>query len=826
MDRKAQEWSLEHVRHAISIGSTAQVIEDYKAYIREEPNRSRRALVFVNRALAYLSLELTKLAINDCDQALQQDPSLTLAYLVKGTAHLWACREEQAIRCWDDLLHIGGPILYFSVAQRLIQDPNYRTHIFSARFDVIAFLNEVSDYSRDAIFCDSELQQAFEELRNDQLVEARDHFDAILYVQPDNLQAYRGRGTAECLLNHWKSAIADLSRVITGRPESIESSKFRGIAHAALGNYSAAVADFSMVLSKSPLDYETLAERARIQMIRKFYSWALADFQKIPDDRYDDSTWCSIAECHYALGDLAQAKKVIENGGPKSNERALYTYFLILRDSGLFEEATAQILRAIEMSPSYFLLRNAADFMFDLGRIQDSIPFYRQAIDQRPQDADSHQFLAIALFHRDPIAGLNILKRLSDAAAVQEDSFDFCQELFDGFTIKSGLKNFTRNPAGQSPLRAAATQCRLLLHLIKSFDQPITAINWTRISGAPTRVDESEMPARFSFPSPDEQFIDMVRDADRLGRRCLIRAPEVIDNRRLIRGLGFCVLCITSLLREKLFQTREKEGWRTVLSLCSSILTLADLRMVVRPIVDDTGELVRPHIPPIFLIKQGDRSSPRFHAENHQFAENRLRTAVGDTPSSPHESQSSDLTFIYAMVQHDVSHFGKFKPEFADEVTCPSVNVRFLGARGCELFVRPPDDMDEIKHYYTAMDKTWELAMRNHLSDLSPILPGFVELIWLLHPLTKYSAECGHAIWHAYVLALKDLELEPIVDGESEIFMKQMVHPNMDSMKKIYRESIAKKSTKSNVKSESIDFWRELPTIARLFPLYELGFDK
>jgi hypothetical protein len=176
-------------------------------------------------------------------------------------------------------------------------------------------------------------------------------------------------------------------------------------------------------------------------------------------------------------------------------------------------------------------------------------------------------------------------------------------------------------------------------------------------------------------------------------------------------------------------------------------------------------------------------------------------------------------------VQHDISHFGRFKPELSDELVSPSVNVRFLGAHGWEVFVRPPMDTDEIQRYHLAMDKAWEAVMRHHASDVAPMMPGFVQLVWLLQPLSKYSAECGHVILHAYLLASKDLEMDAIMDVGTEMFMKQMVQPNGDMLRKGYIEASTKKSKPQALKPGSFEFWKELPTIGKLFPLFDLGLD-
>jgi hypothetical protein len=461
-----------------------------------------------------------------------------------------------------------------------------------------------------------------------------------------------------------------------------------------------------------------------------------------------------------------------------------------------------------------------ADYLFELGQIRAAIEHYRAVIDQKPQDADAQRLFGIALFHTDPIAGLNILRRLSEAAAIEEDSLDFCQDSFGGFSVNMNMKNFNKNPPAESVLKTAALQGRFLLHLVNSLDAPLCEADWDKVPPGPTKISPDEIPSQVAWPPPSPRFTDLVKDADRLGRKCLIRAPEVVDNPRVIRGLGFCVLFLTSFFREKLFRSPDKEGWVASAEFCSFILSLADLRAVVRPILDVVHTRIRTEIAPVFSLKQGERQSPRFAPQNARAADRRIRALMGDVGSAIEGAS------LYALVQHDISAFGKFRQgDVLEELTNPSVNLRFLGAHGWELFVRPPLDSDDVRRYHVNLGKIWEMVMQQHNSPTSTALPGFVQLVWFLQPLSKYSAEFGHIVMHAYLLAAQGLEMEPVVDGEGELFMKQMVQPNLDALKKVYFEIATKKSVKSTVTPSSLEFWKELPTIRQLFPLFDLGFD-
>jgi tetratricopeptide (TPR) repeat protein len=378
--------TLDHLINALDTGKIAPALQEYK-HAASTDESVRRVGAFVNSALAHLALELCQAAIRDCNYALQIDSYFTLSYLVKGFACLWSLDEEGGVRAWDERLSHGGLIHFFCVMKRLVIDPNFRARLFSKRFDVGAFLNIVEELKEnpDRVYTDSDTQQAFASLRANQPLAAISHFSAILMVDTENVQAYKGRGVAHCLVSQYGEAILDVDRAVEAKVDVVESSKFRAMASAAIGCYSAAVSDLSFALARFPLDSEALAERGKIQLSRQMYSLALADSERIPDEQKD---WASLAEAYYGLGNLEKARLAIEQLGDQVCQRGLYVHYLVLKDLGFYELAVGRLVRAAAMLPSYFLLRCAAEFMFYLGRIQEAAGYCSSALDQKPNDLE------------------------------------------------------------------------------------------------------------------------------------------------------------------------------------------------------------------------------------------------------------------------------------------------------------------------------------------------------------------------------------------------------------------------------------------------------
>jgi hypothetical protein len=112
---------------------------------------------------------------------------------VKGFTCLWSLYEERTVHLWDEGVTYGGLIHFFWVMKFLVIDLNFRSHFFSKRFDVRAFLRIVEDLKEnpDQVYTDSDTQQTFSTFRVIQPLAAISHFSVILTGNPNNLRTYK-----------------------------------------------------------------------------------------------------------------------------------------------------------------------------------------------------------------------------------------------------------------------------------------------------------------------------------------------------------------------------------------------------------------------------------------------------------------------------------------------------------------------------------------------------------------------------------------------------------------------------------------------------------
>jgi hypothetical protein len=79
---------------------------------------------------------------------------------------------------------------------------------------VRAVLDIVDDFDQRRVYADGDIQTASAALSD---------FNAILAIDADNVQAFKGRGAAARLLGQWQSATDDVSRALAAGVDVVES---------------------------------------------------------------------------------------------------------------------------------------------------------------------------------------------------------------------------------------------------------------------------------------------------------------------------------------------------------------------------------------------------------------------------------------------------------------------------------------------------------------------------------------------------------------------------------------------------------------------------
>ena len=848
---KGNYYSLNDISSEIKCGNAAIVIEELEEKIQKIEDDKRKSVLCCNLALCYLHLEAVRKAFLMCIESINLNPNQGLAYFIEGVAYLWTDNEEKAIETWSD----GIPSIFdfhlTETLKNLVFDHNFREFIYKHKFDVLTIISIFKDYNNENQHCESDLETAFSELKKNSLFPALTYFSLILKKDPNNYEALLGRGIVYCLLTQWHKCIEDLDRDFPPEMQN-DALKFCSIAMASTGNLFMGVSKISQAILNSPIDFEAIAERAKMQMMRGCYTLALQDFRSVPEQCYTDRIWLYIAECLYSIGDIPRATEAIARAEKENDHRKGYCYFLILRDRGLKEASKKQIIETTQLMPSFFLLRIAGDFMMDIGEYHNAAHYYEAALQQKGEDAETKRLYGLALFHSlSPLKAQSVLQELQSGWCTFSSSADTCPRSISGFCIDGPLLNFNKSINTKQVLESATLDYIWVSKLIRLWNKSalgasrdvtnigdsINEITKEQIKINPTEKPENTNEKEGKDNSQtnenagneieyDEstyqeeldmtpQLMALIEDADRIGERCFPKAPEVVDNPKVIRALGFCVLYLAQYLKMIWLGSGEQD-WKEALDPLRIILSFADMRCNVQWRISDNSNNAQT---PIYILQKGEWRSPRF-SFTIQYAIQQIRYYLCQRQITD-LCQLTTLDNLYGVSQGDLA----FPSTSVEQLPSPTISLRSLGSHGYQLAITPPVDASVINSYCDCIQKKWEKILQPEKCENYNDLSLIVLLIWNLQPFTHYNNELGHIILHAYVLAKEGKEISRLRDPQGELFIKQMVVPSPSQFQKIVSEHICDPLEKK-YDDNSLTFWNKVPNVGNLMKLLSYQTEK
>ena len=182
----------------------------------------------------------------------------------------------------------------------------------------------------------------------------------------------------------------------------------------------------------------------------------------------------------------------------------------------------------------------------------------------------------------------------------------------------------------------------------------------------------------------------------------------------------------------------------------------------------------------------------------------------------------------------------------------PSINLKYLGTHGFDLFIRPPLDLDVMRKYEKLIQASFlEIVNENETKGFTS-LSTLVLLIWLYQPLSQYSVELGHIIYHAFILGFCRYETDKVVNftfsrenlknssnnnndpqqqkteeeaniqpNEMQLFIELMAMPNENELDKILIANFREKRIEPSFADTSLSFWENEPNLERIYPLID-----
>ncbi len=175
----------------------------------------------------------------------------------------------------------------FSVDKEVSRTLGPKQRIRGWKFRLLLHLALILGLSLGASGCDKEkiLGQFFglkgyvlEGLGHHQ--EALEAFNRAIEYDPDQAQAYAGRGLAHFYTNHWDEAIADYDRALSLKPNQASTHLNRGLAYHAKSQFDKALADYNRTIDLDPTGALGYNNRGESYRLKGQLDKAMADYNR------------------------------------------------------------------------------------------------------------------------------------------------------------------------------------------------------------------------------------------------------------------------------------------------------------------------------------------------------------------------------------------------------------------------------------------------------------------------------------------------------------------------------------------------------------------
>ncbi|XP_010271758.1 PREDICTED: suppressor of RPS4-RLD 1 [Nelumbo nucifera] len=302
-----------------------------------------------NRAFCYSQLELHKHVIKDCDKALQLDPTLLQAFILKGRALSALGRKDDALLAWEKgyecAVHQSADLKQLMELEELITCAKQTKTIISE--------DHVMESSNQTVpLSDSGLQKFSENNKSSDTSElSRKLNDTHEMYNKSSETSEIHTKSSDTNEIHKKSRDAPEQRCklseepkrnskifVTGIPKtksiSLDFRLSRGIAQVNEGKYASAVSIFDQILRENPTYPEALIGRGTAYAFQRELDAAISDFTKaIESNPSAGEAWKRRGQAQAALGksveaieDLTKALEFEPNSSDILHERGIVRF--------------------------------------------------------------------------------------------------------------------------------------------------------------------------------------------------------------------------------------------------------------------------------------------------------------------------------------------------------------------------------------------------------------------------------------------------------------------------------------------------------------------
>ncbi|MDR1898454.1 MAG: tetratricopeptide repeat protein [Treponema sp.] len=316
------------------------------------PAAPKTAGTFLDRGILFAGRGEYAMAIEDFTEALELDPELRSAWMLRGMAY------------YASASYVTGIGENFSSV-----DTATTAGRKAAAAEQAAYDRAVADFSR------------------------------AIRLDPNDAKAYNSRGVAYDSKGEYDRAIADYNQAIRLDPNNASAYNNRGNAYYAKGEYDRAIDDYGRAIRLDPDYANAYNNRGNVYYFKGEYDRAIDDYDRaIRLDPNDANAYNNRGAAYYAKGeydravaDYGQAIRLDPNGAAAYMNRGNAYY-----DKKDYDRAIADYNQAIRLHPNGAAAYNSRGNAYWMKRDKDRARAdWRKALELDPNDAAARKNLAL-----------------------------------------------------------------------------------------------------------------------------------------------------------------------------------------------------------------------------------------------------------------------------------------------------------------------------------------------------------------------------------------------------------------------------------------------
>jgi tetratricopeptide (TPR) repeat protein len=520
------------------------------------------AIIYTNRALANLHMELYRRCINDCNSAISLDKDYLQAYILKGRALLALDKEQEAQEVWKQAASItsrrADMELHLQLKALLAKKQDTTTLVTKAKTVEVTKPSEESfsippssiasvaarglvQHGSGDTSVDEKIALGYLQVNTGKYRQGVQYFDMLLKSHPRLVAAYLGRGTAYALLGDLVKATEDFSSALDIDPKCMDGWKRRGQTRSALGYDNEALFDLSKAAELGPHDHEVFHQRGLVLYKLRNYRRAMLDFRKaISIDGANKLSWNHLGLCLTAIG---------------SPDEAIEAHKKAVALDTTFKEAWANIGQAYK----------------ELGNFEKAEHYFEKAIRLDKEYLHAFHLRAICKFsagdHRAALADFNSAVRIDSS---HRDSRHMRGVVQHGLGLHAAAVADYEAVLKEAPDHVAWYNREVVLYTHSKLDTPVKEFNMDRDMAPafkeawckrldPATISSSYTPQpSLSSTIPDVQLRDssssplvaqIIEAARPFGSKLQLNCAGYMPNKRQHRSCGLAVLELAQTLR-------------------------------------------------------------------------------------------------------------------------------------------------------------------------------------------------------------------------------------------------------------------------------------